>query len=233
MIACRTPSGHSRRQRPLERVSDGPGGRGGEKEAKGHDILTRRMYGSKTVSVVFPAYNEEKYIRAAVEDFFIRDVVDEIVVVDNNSRDGTADGSRADAGAGRARNRAGLRQRAAARTARGDRRHHHHGRARWHVHRPRRAEAAGLRRRLRHGVRHAHDARADLGAGQHGLVPAHRQLGGREAAAGAVRRPVAERLRLHAPPDASRRARTLPRSPHRRRIAFSARDGHPRPARRT
>jgi glycosyltransferase involved in cell wall biosynthesis len=48
------------------------------------------MYGSKTVSVVFPAFNEEKYIRAAVEDFFIRDVVDEIVVVDNNSRDGTA-----------------------------------------------------------------------------------------------------------------------------------------------
>jgi glycosyltransferase involved in cell wall biosynthesis len=49
------------------------------------------MYGSKTVSVVFPAYNEEKYIRAAVEDFFIRDVVDEIVVVNNNSRDGTAE----------------------------------------------------------------------------------------------------------------------------------------------
>jgi glycosyltransferase involved in cell wall biosynthesis len=49
------------------------------------------MHGSKTVSVVFPAYNEEKYIRAAVEDFFIRDVVDEIVVVNNNSRDGTAE----------------------------------------------------------------------------------------------------------------------------------------------
>ena len=28
------------------------------------------MYGSKTVSVVLPAYNEEQYIRAAVEDFF-------------------------------------------------------------------------------------------------------------------------------------------------------------------
>jgi glycosyltransferase involved in cell wall biosynthesis len=47
------------------------------------------MYGSRTVSVVFPAYNEEKYIRAAVEDFFVPGVVDEVVVVDNNSRDRT------------------------------------------------------------------------------------------------------------------------------------------------
>lgn len=49
------------------------------------------MYKRKTVSVIFPAYNEEKYIRRAVEDFFIPGVVDEIVVVNNNSRDGTAD----------------------------------------------------------------------------------------------------------------------------------------------
>jgi glycosyltransferase involved in cell wall biosynthesis len=49
------------------------------------------MYGTKTVSVVFPAYNEEQYIRAAVEDFFLSGVVDEIVVVDNNSRDRTYD----------------------------------------------------------------------------------------------------------------------------------------------
>ena len=48
------------------------------------------MYGSRTVSVVFPAYNEGENIRRAVEDFFLRDVVDEIVVVDNNSRDATA-----------------------------------------------------------------------------------------------------------------------------------------------
>jgi glycosyltransferase involved in cell wall biosynthesis len=48
------------------------------------------MHGTKTVSVVLPAYNEEKYIRPAVEDFFSSGVVDEIVVVDNNSRDGTA-----------------------------------------------------------------------------------------------------------------------------------------------
>ena len=49
------------------------------------------MYGTKTVSVVLPAYNEEAYIGPAVDDFFVPDVVDEVLVVDNNSRDGTAD----------------------------------------------------------------------------------------------------------------------------------------------
>ena len=48
------------------------------------------MHGSKTVSVVLPAYNEEGYIRPAVEDFFVPNVVDEVIVVDNNSRDRTA-----------------------------------------------------------------------------------------------------------------------------------------------
>ena len=48
------------------------------------------MYGSRRVSVVLPAYNEEGFIRAAVEDFFAAGVVDEVVVVDNNSRDRTA-----------------------------------------------------------------------------------------------------------------------------------------------
>jgi glycosyltransferase involved in cell wall biosynthesis len=48
------------------------------------------MYGSKTVSVVFPAYNEGGNIRRAVEDFFLPGVIDEVVVVDNNSRDETA-----------------------------------------------------------------------------------------------------------------------------------------------
>ncbi len=48
------------------------------------------MHGPKTVSVVLPAYNEEQYIRSAIDDFFASGVVDEIVVVDNNSRDGTA-----------------------------------------------------------------------------------------------------------------------------------------------
>ena len=57
------------------------------------------MYGSRTVSVVFPAYNEGTNIRQAVDDFFVPGVVDEIVVVDNNSRDMTA----AEAAAARAR----------------------------------------------------------------------------------------------------------------------------------
>lgn len=48
------------------------------------------MWNSRTVSIVLPAYNEEKYIRPAVEDFFVDGVVDEVIVVDNNSRDRTA-----------------------------------------------------------------------------------------------------------------------------------------------
>jgi glycosyltransferase involved in cell wall biosynthesis len=49
------------------------------------------MYGSRSVTVVLPAYNEEGSIRAAVEDFLSAGVVDEVVVVDNNSRDRTVD----------------------------------------------------------------------------------------------------------------------------------------------
>jgi glycosyltransferase involved in cell wall biosynthesis len=52
------------------------------------------MYANRTVSVVLPAYNEEKYIRAAVEDFASTGVVDEILVIDNNSRDRTAEEAR-------------------------------------------------------------------------------------------------------------------------------------------
>ena len=48
------------------------------------------MWNSRTVSIVLPAYNEEKYIRPAVEDFFVDGIVDEVIVVDNNSRDRTA-----------------------------------------------------------------------------------------------------------------------------------------------
>jgi glycosyltransferase involved in cell wall biosynthesis len=52
------------------------------------------MYGSRTVSIVLPAYNEAPYIRQAIEDFLSVDVVDEVVVVDNNSKDGTAEEAR-------------------------------------------------------------------------------------------------------------------------------------------
>lgn len=53
------------------------------------------MYNGKSVSVVFPAYNEEPNIRRAVHSFWEPGVVDEIIVVDNNSRDGTAEEARA------------------------------------------------------------------------------------------------------------------------------------------
>ena len=49
------------------------------------------MWNARTVSIVLPAYNEEQYIRPAVEDFFVDGVVDEVIVVDNNSRDRTAE----------------------------------------------------------------------------------------------------------------------------------------------
>jgi glycosyltransferase involved in cell wall biosynthesis len=48
------------------------------------------MYNKKKVSIILPAYNEEENIKAAVEDFFSTGVVDEIIVVDNNSKDNTA-----------------------------------------------------------------------------------------------------------------------------------------------
>ncbi len=47
------------------------------------------MWKGQKVSVVFPAYNEEENIRKAVGEFFATGLVDEIVVVDNNSTDKT------------------------------------------------------------------------------------------------------------------------------------------------
>lgn len=49
------------------------------------------MWKGKTVSVVFPAYNEEENIKNAIEDFFSTGIVDEIIVVDNNSKDNTSE----------------------------------------------------------------------------------------------------------------------------------------------
>ena len=49
------------------------------------------MWLGQRVSVVFPAYNEEAGIAAAVADFGSLDAVDEVLVVDNNSRDRTAE----------------------------------------------------------------------------------------------------------------------------------------------
>ncbi|HNT89834.1 MAG TPA: glycosyltransferase, partial [Candidatus Hydrogenedentes bacterium] len=49
------------------------------------------MWRDKTVSVIFPTYNEKDSIRAAIEDFFASDLVDEVVVVNNNAVPGTDD----------------------------------------------------------------------------------------------------------------------------------------------
>jgi glycosyltransferase involved in cell wall biosynthesis len=49
------------------------------------------MHNGYKVSVVFPAFNEEEGIAHAVETFLGQDPVDEVVVVDNNSRDRTAE----------------------------------------------------------------------------------------------------------------------------------------------
>jgi glycosyltransferase involved in cell wall biosynthesis len=49
------------------------------------------MWNGKTVSVVFPAYNEQENIRAAIEDFFSSGYVDSVLVVNNNSKDNTVE----------------------------------------------------------------------------------------------------------------------------------------------
>jgi glycosyltransferase involved in cell wall biosynthesis len=52
------------------------------------------MWNNQTISVVFPAYNEEENIAEAVKDFLSVQVVDEVIVVDNNSRDRTGERAR-------------------------------------------------------------------------------------------------------------------------------------------
>jgi glycosyltransferase involved in cell wall biosynthesis len=47
------------------------------------------MWKEQRVQVIFPAFNEEENIRRAIADFYDTGFVDEIIVVDNNSTDGT------------------------------------------------------------------------------------------------------------------------------------------------
>ncbi|MGE3173146.1 MAG: glycosyltransferase family 2 protein [Planctomycetota bacterium] len=49
------------------------------------------MFRNRTVSLVVPAYNEEQTIGAVVDEFRAEPHLDEIVVVDNNCRDRTAE----------------------------------------------------------------------------------------------------------------------------------------------
>jgi UDP-N-acetylglucosamine diphosphorylase / glucose-1-phosphate thymidylyltransferase / UDP-N-acetylgalactosamine diphosphorylase / glucosamine-1-phosphate N-acetyltransferase / galactosamine-1-phosphate N-acetyltransferase len=53
------------------------------------------MHAGQRVSVVIPAYNEEATIAEVVRDFAGHPAVDEVVVVDNNCRDRTAELARA------------------------------------------------------------------------------------------------------------------------------------------
>lgn len=53
------------------------------------------MFAGRTVSVVMPAYNEASGIAAVITAFRKLPEVDEVVVADNNSSDGTADVARA------------------------------------------------------------------------------------------------------------------------------------------
>jgi glycosyltransferase involved in cell wall biosynthesis len=47
------------------------------------------MWKGKSVSIIFPTYNEKDSIKAAIEDFFASGYVDEIIVVNNNAAEGT------------------------------------------------------------------------------------------------------------------------------------------------
>lgn len=49
------------------------------------------MYKNKKITLIFPAYNEEKNIQNAIADFKSLNLFDEILVVNNNSRDKTAE----------------------------------------------------------------------------------------------------------------------------------------------
>lgn len=53
------------------------------------------MFRNRTVSVVIPAYNEEETITQVVMDFVQDPLVDEVLVVDNNCKDATAERARA------------------------------------------------------------------------------------------------------------------------------------------
>ncbi len=49
------------------------------------------MWNNKKVSVIFPTYNEKDSIYQAIEDFVASGYVDEVLVVNNNAAEGTAE----------------------------------------------------------------------------------------------------------------------------------------------
>jgi len=49
------------------------------------------MWKGKSVSIIFPTFNEKDSIKAAIEDFFASGYVDEVIVINNNAAEGTHD----------------------------------------------------------------------------------------------------------------------------------------------
>ena len=49
------------------------------------------MYKNKTISLVLPAFNEQINIKKSIEEFLETGVFDEIIAIDNNSSDNTAE----------------------------------------------------------------------------------------------------------------------------------------------
>ena len=71
----------------------------------------RLMWGDKRVSVVLMTYAERDSIRAVIEGFYATGVVDEVLVVNNNAQEGTAEEVERTDGAPGVRVPAGLRAR--------------------------------------------------------------------------------------------------------------------------
>ena len=49
------------------------------------------MYRGKTISVIFPTYNEKDSIRKVINDFDELGIVDELIVINNNAAEGTSE----------------------------------------------------------------------------------------------------------------------------------------------
>lgn len=49
------------------------------------------MYNGKTISVIFPTYNEKDSIRKVIDDFDALGIVDELIVINNNAAEGTSE----------------------------------------------------------------------------------------------------------------------------------------------
>ena len=49
------------------------------------------MYNGKTISVIFPTYNEKDSIEKVINDFDALGIVDELIVINNNAAEGSSE----------------------------------------------------------------------------------------------------------------------------------------------